>query len=103
MRLAGGGWLPPNFQAGRATQTSLRMAMSSLSGARQFWCPPREARRPQGSGRRRAGNRETLGAGSGSRERRLAMKSLTSDAARSTIDSQMVDNRPEHQAAPLKH
>lgn len=27
------------------------------------WCPPREVRRPQGSGRRRAGNRETLGAG----------------------------------------
>lgn len=45
----------PNPQAGRATQTSPHMAYEFVSGARQFWCPPREVRRPQGSGRRRAG------------------------------------------------
>ena len=46
---------PRTPQAGRATQTSPHMAYEFVSGARQFWCPPREVRRPQGSGRRRAG------------------------------------------------
>lgn len=55
--------LPRTFKQDAPLRPRFAWPMSSLSGARQFWCAPRKVRRPQGSGRRRAGNRETAVSG----------------------------------------